>query len=86
MRIVNMALAAALSVLAIASCGTRTGKKTTSEPAAETKAAQETETCITAIDKYLSEVQGDGRFHMTQEHMSPRYTTRWTELPKVSVK
>ncbi|MBQ4389386.1 MAG: DUF4113 domain-containing protein [Bacteroidales bacterium] len=23
---------------------------------------------------------------MTQEHMSPRYTTRWTELPKVSVK
>ena len=179
MRIVNMALAAALSVLAIASCGTRTGKKTTSEPAAETKAAQETETCITAIDKYLSEVigsqyapgevcipshriiavdesnpqdiqvwgdfwvdnfkvagdtllsvsggshpgkmlvkqdsealekderlsssidsinkvfgpgavlfgvQGDGRFHMTQEHKSPRYTTRWTELQKVSVK
>ena len=53
-----MALAAALSVLAIASCGTRTGKKTTSEPAAETKAAQETETCITAIDRYLSEVIG----------------------------
>lgn len=38
MRIVNMALAAALSVLAIASCGSRTSKKTTSEPAAETKA------------------------------------------------
>lgn len=31
-------------------------------------------------------IQGDGRFHMTQEHKSPRYTTRWTELPKVSVK
>ena len=31
-------------------------------------------------------VQGDGRFHMTQEHKSPHYTTRWTELPKVSVK
>ena len=58
MRIVNMALAAALSVLAIASCGSRTGKKNTSEPAAETKAAQETETCITAIDRYLSEVIG----------------------------
>ena len=58
MRIINMVLAAALSVLAIASCGTRTGKKTTSEPAAETKAAQETETCITAIDRYLSDVIG----------------------------
>lgn len=58
MRIVNMALAAALSVLAIASCGSRTGKKNTSEPAAETKAAQETETCITDIDRYLSEVIG----------------------------
>jgi DNA polymerase V len=31
-------------------------------------------------------VQGDGQFHMTQEHKSPRYTTRWTDLPKVSVK
>ncbi len=31
-------------------------------------------------------IQGDGRFHMTQEHKSPHYTTRWTELPKVSVK
>ena len=58
MRIVNMALAATLSVLSIASCGSRTSKKTTSEPAAETKAAQETETFITAIDKYLSEVIG----------------------------
>jgi len=58
MRIVNMALAAALSVLAIASCGSHTSKKNTSEPAAETKAAQETETCITAIDRYLSDVIG----------------------------
>lgn len=31
-------------------------------------------------------IQGDGRFHMTQEHKSPRYTIRWTDLPKVSVK
>jgi len=31
-------------------------------------------------------VQGDGRFHMTQEHKSPHYTTRWTELPRVKVK
>ena len=31
-------------------------------------------------------VQGDGQFHMTQDHKSPRYTTRWTDLPKVSVK
>jgi len=31
-------------------------------------------------------IQRDGRFHMTQERKSPRYTTCWTELPKVSVK
>ena len=31
-------------------------------------------------------VQGDGRFHMAQEHKSPHYTTRWTELPRVKVK
>ena len=31
-------------------------------------------------------VQGDGRFHMAQEHKSPHYTTLWTDLPKVSVK
>ena len=31
-------------------------------------------------------VQGDGRFHMAQEHASPHYTTRWSDLPKVSVK
>ena len=31
-------------------------------------------------------VQGDGRFHMAQDHKSPHYTTRWSELPKVSVK
>ncbi len=31
-------------------------------------------------------VQGDGRFHMTQEHKSPHYTTLWSDLPKASVK
>ena len=31
-------------------------------------------------------VQGDGRFHMSQEHKSPHYTTLWTDLPKASVK
>ncbi|MBR1434340.1 MAG: Y-family DNA polymerase [Bacteroidales bacterium] len=31
-------------------------------------------------------VQGDGRFHMTQEHKSPHYTTLWNDLPKASVK
>ena len=55
MRIVTMALAAALSVLAIASCGSRSGKKSASDPATETKVAQ---TCFTAIDEYLSTVIG----------------------------
>ena len=58
MRIINMALVTALSILSIASCGSRTGKKSASEPAAETKAVEETETCFTAIDKYLSDVIG----------------------------
>ena len=31
-------------------------------------------------------VQGDGRFHMAQAHASPHYTTRWTDLPTVTVK
>ncbi len=31
-------------------------------------------------------IQGDGQFHMTQEHRSPCYTTRWSDLPTVSVK
>ena len=43
MRIINMALVTALSILSIASCGSRTGKKNASEPAAETEAAEETE-------------------------------------------
>ena len=30
--------------------------------------------------------QGDGRIRMNREHQSPHYTTRWTELPSVSVK
>ena len=31
-------------------------------------------------------VQGDGRIRSTRENQSPHYTTRWSELPKVSVK
>ena len=31
-------------------------------------------------------IQGDGRFHMSQDHKSPHYTTRWTDLPSVTVK
>ena len=31
-------------------------------------------------------IQGDGEFHMTQDHKSPHYTTRWSDLPKASVK
>ena len=30
--------------------------------------------------------QGDGQFHMAQEHRSPCYTTRWEDLPVASVK
>jgi DNA polymerase V len=30
--------------------------------------------------------QGDGQFHMAQEHRSPHYTTLWTDIPKVTVK
>lgn len=30
--------------------------------------------------------QGDGQFHMAQEHRSPHYTTLWTDLPTVTVK
>ena len=41
-------------LLAVASCGSRTGKKTASEPSAETKVAEETETYYTAIDKHLT--------------------------------
>ncbi len=32
------------------------------------------------------EIQGDGSFHMTQEHKSPHYTTLWSDIPKVTVK
>ena len=31
-------------------------------------------------------VQGDGQFHMTQEHKSPHYTTLWSDIPKATVK
>ncbi|MBQ7268490.1 MAG: Y-family DNA polymerase [Bacteroidales bacterium] len=47
---------------------------------------------IDAINRSFGEgtlrfgIQGDGRFHMTQEHKSPHYTTRWSDIPGVSVK
>ena len=31
-------------------------------------------------------VQGSGRIRSTRENQSPHYTTRWSDLPKVSVK
>ena len=31
-------------------------------------------------------IQGDGRFHMSQDHKSPHYTTQWADIPKASVK
>ena len=31
-------------------------------------------------------VQGDGQFHMTQDHKSPHYTTLWSDIPSVTVK
>jgi Nucleotidyltransferase/DNA polymerase involved in DNA repair len=37
-------------------------------------------------ESLLFGVQGDGRFHMAQEHKSPHYTTRWADLPSASVK
>ncbi|MBR1872768.1 MAG: DUF4113 domain-containing protein [Bacteroidales bacterium] len=37
-------------------------------------------------ESFESMLLGDGAFHMRQEHKSPRYTTRWDELPTASVK
>ena len=31
-------------------------------------------------------IQGDGRIRSSHEQQSPHYTTRWSEIPKVSVK
>lgn len=58
MKYANILLCGLAAVLLIASCGSRNGKKKVSDPAAESKSAQETETCITAIDKYISDVIG----------------------------
>lgn len=58
MKYANILLCGLAAVLLIASCGSRNGKKKVSDPAAESKAAEETETCITAIDKYISDVIG----------------------------
>ena len=47
---------------------------------------------IDAINKTLGPgsvlfgIQGDGSFHMTQEHKSPHYTTLWSDIPSVTVK
>jgi Nucleotidyltransferase/DNA polymerase involved in DNA repair len=31
-------------------------------------------------------IQGDGQFHMAQQHRSPHYTTLWKDLPTASIK
>ena len=62
---------------------------------ADTAATERDERLSGAIDtinrtlgpgSILFGIQGDGRFHMSQDHKSPHYTTRWTDLPTVSVK
>ncbi len=59
---------------------------------AETLKQERLSGAIDAINRNLGPgsvlfgVQGDGRFHMTQEHGSPHYTTLWSDLPKASVK
>lgn len=58
MNTIRTILCGIAAITMIVSCGPRGNKKATSEPAAETKAAEETETCLTAIDKYLSDVIG----------------------------
>ena len=48
--------------------------------------------CIDTINRTIGQgsilfgVQGDGRFHMTQDHKSPHYTTRWSDLPLATVR
>ena len=37
-------------------------------------------------ESLLFGIQGDGRFHMAQEHRSPHYTTLWADIPTVTVK
>jgi len=58
MKSLRIVLCGIAAITMIVSCGTRGNKKAISEPAAETKVAEETETCFTAIDKYLSDVIG----------------------------
>ena len=60
MKTIRTILCGIAAITMIVSCGTRGNKKATSEPAAETKAAEETETCLTAIDEYLTKVIGIG--------------------------
>jgi len=54
MRNIQFLLCGLAAAIITLSCGTRSGKKASSE----TKVVQETETCITAIDRYLSDVIG----------------------------
>ena len=56
MKTIRTILCGIAAITMIVSCGTRGNKKATSEPAAETKAAEETETCLSAIDEYLTKV------------------------------
>ena len=58
MRKIRVILYLATAFLAVAACGTRNGKKTNSEATADAQAAEEVETCLTAIDRYLTEVIG----------------------------
>ena len=37
-------------------------------------------------ESLLFGIEGDGKFHMAQEHRSPHYTTLWTDIPGVTVK
>ena len=58
MKTIRTILCGIAAITMIVSCGLRGNKKATSEPAAETKAAEETETCLSAIDEYLTKVIG----------------------------
>ena len=58
MRKIRAILYLAAALLSVAACGTRNGKKTNSEAKADAQVAEEVETCLTAIDRYLSEVIG----------------------------
>lgn len=58
MKTIRTILCGIAAITMIVSCGLRGDKKATSEPAAETKAAEETENSLTAIDDYFTKVIG----------------------------